>query len=88
MTLNAAGAPSSMEEEALRDACYKKNRLDRAADKYTAFEAYRVFKPNLFHLMKFGQRVMVHIPAERRSGKMTMQRDEGRIVGHTASTVI
>lgn len=88
VSLSAADAPLSMFEEALRDACFKKNRLDRALIKCTPFEAYRGFKPNLEHIMKFGQKVMVHIPEERRSGKTSKRGEEGRIVGHTPSTVI
>ena len=88
VSLRAASAPESMFEEALRDACYKKNRLDRASLGCTPFEAYRGFKPNLAHIMKFGQRVMVHIPEERRASKKISKRgEEGRLVGHTQSTV-
>lgn len=68
--------------EALKTACYLKNRLPTTRDEMTPFERYTGRKPELGHLFIFGQQVQV-IEIANRLTKFEPRTMNGYVVGYT-----
>jgi hypothetical protein len=79
--------PTSLWAEALHNTVYITNRLYKESLGMTPYEVYFGHKPDVRHIKKFGQPVLIHIPKVKRDGKLDYRAREGRIVGHTNSTV-
>lgn len=79
-----AGLPRTLWTEAVRTAVYLRNRSPTSVLKFkqTPMEAMTGQRPDLSHLRIFGCEAFVHIPAEKRKGKLSPRSVPMVLVGY------
>lgn len=83
--LQASKLPTKLWDEAIKTACFIKNRLPNSSTDKTPYELVRSKKPKMSHLCEFGRQVHVMIDGHHLS-KFEPRTEPGYIVGFTNRT--
>lgn len=78
-----ASLPEHLQHEALRTACYLKNRTPPAEKGTTPYERFMGRKPNLTNLVEFGTRVQI-LDTRQKRGKLDPKTVNGYVTGFTS----
>jgi len=80
--LMESGLQQELWGEAVITANFLRNRALSAGRESTPFEMFFEKKPDVSFLRPFGSTAYVHIPKEKRSGKLAARSETGRMVGY------